>query len=136
MKRDGLRIHAFIISWEGHRDKAAKIAASLKDATSFLTVIYSNRANEPEEGPGEWIKVPDDYFYGRKFRSCLDRFRGDIMLQIQADAESDDWLEVIRSIEHCYSAIPKLEIWSPEVDYSYWTTQKVSIGQTRLPGVH
>jgi hypothetical protein len=136
MDRNNLKIHAFVISWDGHREKAEKIAASIREATSFLTVIYSNHANVSEGGSGEWVQVPDEFFYGRKFRECLGRFRGDIMLQIQADAECDNWIEVIRSIEKCYSSMPALEIWCPEVDYSYWSTEMVSIGRTRHPGVH
>lgn len=128
-------IHAFIISWSGHREKARAIARAIEPLVARLTVVYSNAEEATENGPGEWCQVPNAYFYGRKFRECLALFRGDIMLQVTADAASDDWPSVIASVERCYAEIPDLEVWAPGIDACWHTDKRVIAGDACLPGV-
>ena len=48
-----IKIHAFIISWNGMQEKASVIADSIKEHVNQLTIIYSNEENREEFGPGE-----------------------------------------------------------------------------------
>lgn len=85
------RVHAFIISWEGHGSLAASIAAQIGDAVERLTVIYSNAAEASEGEAGNWVRVPNTDFYGRKFKKALDLFASDIFPLINAETSTDDW---------------------------------------------
>ena len=122
------RIHAFIISWNGMQQKAAHIATCLAGVVDHLTVIYSNASGSAESGAGEWVMVSNDHYYGRKFAQSLKRMRGDINLQIQADAESDDWPALIEDCRTAFSSIADLGIWAPEVDWTPYPTQETLIG--------
>jgi hypothetical protein len=44
-----------------------------------VTVIYSDRDNLEVSGAGQWLQVPDEWFYGRKFKAILDHFAGTIL---------------------------------------------------------
>ena len=121
------RIHAFIISWNGMQQKAAHIATCLAGAVDHLTVIYSNASGCAESGAGEWVMVDNDHYYGRKFATSLKLMRGDINLQIQADAESDDWPALIADCRAAFSSIADLGVWAPEIDWTPFPTQYTRI---------
>lgn len=107
---------------------ARTIAAALVNQADHVTIIYSNGSEQDETGPGTWVRVPDDWFYGRKFRECLRLHRGGIMLQIQADAESDDWPDVVRRCRNAHIEHENLGVWGPELHYTPWNTALVRTG--------
>ena len=121
-------IHAFIICWTGKEESARHIAHALAPHVAHLTVIYSNNSNILQEGAGEWVMVPDDWFYGKKFVKCLELHRGQIMLQIQADAQYDNWPQVIKRCQYAYQTYRGLGVWAPDVDYTHFTLDKVILG--------
>lgn len=120
-------IDAFIISWTGKEENARKIAAEVVDKVDRLFVIYSNATNTPTDGAGEWVQVPDAWFYGKKFEACLQRLSGDLMLQIQADASCDDWGRLIERCRTCFREREQLAVWAPEVDYTPYPLSRVKI---------
>lgn len=110
-------VHVNIISWEGMQDAARAIAGALAPHADRLSVIYSNRAGTPEDGPGEWRAVPQSWFFGRKFAFSLTQHgEADILLQIQADTRHPDWPEVLRRCRAAFAAVPDLGIWAPRRD--------------------
>ncbi len=125
------RLHAFIICWSGREEAARAIAAAIQAEVEFLTVVYSNDAAVPESGAGIWVRVPNAHFFGRKFEFCLHHFAGDVMLMIQADASCGDWKGLAGACRRRFAGEPLLGIWSPEVDFTPWATDKVQFGKTR-----
>lgn len=121
--------NAFIISWSGTEDRARMIAASVVGEVDSLTVIYSNTSDTDLIGPGDWVRVPDEWFYGRKFRACLERHGAGIMLQIQADAECDDWPDLIRKCRVAHASDSTLGIWAPDIRFTPWESALVDIDQ-------
>lgn len=123
-----IKIHAFIISWHGMHEKAARIAESIFHLVDELTVIYSNNSGTIESGAGNWVSVPDDWFYGKKFAECLRIYKSGIMLQIQADAISDAWPKVIDRCKNNYLAYKDLGVWAPNIDGTPHFFDQVFIG--------
>lgn len=131
-----LCIHVFIIGWEGKLDGARAIADALVGKVDRVTVVYSNAAENDVDGPGEWIRVPNADFFGRKFRRCLDLFLGDIFLLIHADTDFSDWPALVRRCAEGFAAVPELGVWSPDFTYTPWTTATVNIRPVdRLAGL-
>jgi hypothetical protein len=65
-------IHAAIISWDGYGDAARQIAGAVAPCVTSLRVIYSNRAEAQETGPGDWIAVANTDFFGAKFHRAIE----------------------------------------------------------------
>jgi hypothetical protein len=119
-------VEAFVISWTGFADSARTIAGSLSPLVDRVTVVYSNREGTTETGPGDWVQVPDAYFYSKKFETCLEHFTGEVMLQVQADASCDDWPALISALESAFER-PTMGVWSPVVDFSGWPLDRVAL---------
>lgn len=120
-------LHAYVISWTGWGDRARAIAESLVDIVDRLVVIYSNSAGVEESGPGHWIQVTDDNYYGGKFRAALDDFEGDVMMHVQADAWTDDWPALVSSCRRLFELRPNLGVWSPHVEYTGLTLERTTL---------
>jgi hypothetical protein len=119
-----------IISWQGQHENAAHIARVL-DAQPGLrvAVIYSNAAETPESGAGEWIQVPNSHFFGWKFRRALECVRSDsaAMVLIQADARAADWPGLLSRCAARLRDVPQLGLWTPHIAYTPWIPQRVDI---------
>ena len=121
-----LRVHAVIIGWEGKNDRARAIAALLEPVVSKLTVVYSNAAETDLTGPGDWLRVPNADFFGRKFHRAIEVFDGDIFLLVHADTDYADWPALVQRCTHCFTTLPQLGVWSPDFTYTFWGTQDVA----------
>lgn len=119
-----------IISWQGQHENAAHIARALSGRAHLrVVVIYSNAAEAPETGEGEWLQVPNDHFFGWKFRRALADVRPDAraLVIIQADARSDDWPALLSRCGERFAAMPNLGLWTPHVAYTPWIPRRVDI---------
>lgn len=124
-------MHCFIISWQGYHDRAHHIASTIHEHVDRLTVVYSNEAGEVENGPGDWVGVPNDWFYARKFEACLDRLADDeTMLLIQADASFEDWPGLAARCASTMRDNPAVGIWSPQINATFWHDVRVGIAHT------
>lgn len=122
-----MKLHTVIISWQGQEENAQHIASCVSEHTDYLSVVYSNARNETQTGPGDWHKVPNDWFYGKKFHKALQLNQGDVHLQIQADAHSEHWPNVLRLCKHAFQSIPDVGVWTTETDYTHWETTHVAL---------
>lgn len=131
-----LPLHAVVISWEGFGEKARAIAQALEGAVERITVIYSNKAGTPENGPGTWVQVPQSCYFGAKFQTSLDLVDDtETMLQIQADAHSDDWPALAAACRQCFAQHGNIGIWTPDINWTPWPSEVVGRGlvwQTNL----
>lgn len=130
-----MKIHLFVISWEGKHDAADAIVVSATSA-DYRTVIYSNAAETEESGAGEWLQVPNDWFFGRKFERALRAFRSDadIFLLVQGDAEFGDWNWIVSRCREAFHH-PDVGVWAPHVHHSWWTNDRVIIGETEIGSI-
>jgi hypothetical protein len=125
------RLDVVVISWQGQHENAAHVARVLSASTSLrVVVIYSNAAETPEYGAGEWIQVPNAHFFGWKFRRALDCVQGDSrgLVIIQADARAADWMALLSRCVERVDNMPNLGLWTPHVAYTPWLPKRVDIG--------
>ncbi len=125
-------LDVMIISWQGQHENAAHIARALsKSADLRVVVIYSNAAETPETGAGEWIQVPNAHFFGWKFKRALDSVRAEAraMVIIQADARAADWQALLERCVERFETMPKLGLWTPHVSYTPWIPKRVDIAR-------
>ncbi len=127
MMQETMSIHVFIICWVGKETFAHHIADSLIDHVDHLTVIYSNENEQIENGSGNWHKVPNEWFFGKKFHACLEKNNADILLQIAADAHSDDWPELIANCMAAFNEYSQLGIWTPNINHTPWSQDRTAI---------
>ena len=125
--RQAMTVDVFIISWTGQHDNARSIAQSIGSLVDRVTVIYSDRDDLKRSGSGDWVQVPDDWFYGRKFKAILDRSKGSILLQITADVSCQNWPELVRRMTQQFGEMD-VGVWSPLISFSGNGLKKVSIG--------
>ena len=130
---DKKSIHAFVISWEGQQDNAVNISKLISHGVDKLTVIYSNKNNEPHHGTGNWSQVDSSVFFGGKFKRALDLFEEDVFLLIHADAEYDDWPHLV-SVCRSVMADDRVGIWGPDIDYTPWNTERVKLAEVTISG--
>jgi hypothetical protein len=125
-----MRIHVFVISWEGKHDAAESIVSACTSA-DYRTVIYSNKDEKEETGTGEWIQVPNAHFFGRKFEAALNAFKpnADIFFLIQADVVSDQWNVILEACRKAFED-DQVGVWAPSVDWTWWTNERVGMGRT------
>lgn len=125
-----MNIHCIIISWENHHQESFKIAEAVFAHVDKLSVIYSNQSETLESGPGSWIRVPNDYFYGKKFKVALDLIAKDeVLLLIQADANSEDWPSLIARCRLLMESNESIGVWAPDINHSSWTNERVRIAE-------
>lgn len=134
---EGAPLFVVIISWDGMHDRASAIAKAIEPHVERLDVIYSNHAACLEDGPGTWHNVPQESYFGHKFRLSLDLHGGadEPMLQINADAEHDDWPALIRSVRSAFELHPDIGVWGPEIDWTPWPTDLVATGKPDASGL-
>ena len=130
-----MQVEPYIISWTGQHDNAAAIARALAGTVDHVAVIYSDRDGKKVSGPGSWVQVPDNWFYGRKFKAIADRFQGDILLQITADVTCNDWPGLIRCMTRRFLEM-NVGVWSPHISFAGNSLRKVSIGSICEPTLH
>jgi len=110
------QVHVVVISWQGRGDAARAIAAAVAPVADGLSVVYSNAAEQPEAGPGDWVQLPDSAYFGPKFQAALAHTPpGAVLLLIHADATCDDWPAVVARCRAAYARHQRLGVWAPEV---------------------
>ena len=119
-----MQSHAFIICWPGKESYAKKIAEEVINFVDLLTVIYSTKDGLIIQGEGNWHKVPDDWYYGKKFEEILNLFNQDLMIQIHADTEFHNWKFLI---EQCKASFifDNIGIWAPDFNNTAWDLKSV-----------
>jgi glycosyltransferase involved in cell wall biosynthesis len=130
-------IHVFIISWTGKHDNSAAIAKSLVGQVDFLTVIYSDENDQlVPDFPCQSIRTPNHWYWGMKFRSCLDACESDLMLVIHGDCTCDDWSFLIRKCQSGFASSERIGIWAPLIDYTPFDLNKTLIDKLALSNLN
>ena len=128
MDKNENRIHAFVISWAGKHTNSIDIAGKIKNQVSRTTIIYSDPDSEFSLHTScEALRVPDDWFWGRKFKACLDLCESDLMLVIQGDVSCDNWAAAVDRCAQSFGCNEKIGVYAPLVDYAYFDLNKTFI---------
>lgn len=127
-------MNIFIISWEGKYEKAKHISDNLSYLNDKLYVIYSNNSGMDETGSGNWIKVSNEFYFGMKFKIALDSNDDESMLIIHADAETDNWRDLVVSSENADNDT-EIGVWAPDIDYTPWQTNIVTVSDNKEIGI-
>jgi hypothetical protein len=114
---DNVTLHAVIFCWPGKETNARCIASVLHDHVEHLAVIYKNDNGRTEDGWGEWHKVPNQWYFGRQCKRSFELFRGDVLLQIQADVYYRDWPRLVRRCREAFRSSARVGVWAPDVFY-------------------
>lgn len=122
-----MRIHAIVIAWPGVEANAANMATQLQGHADFCSVIYSHPAGDIFTGAGEWLQVPDAWYFGRKFSEALRVFRGDVLLLLHADAHHEDWRLVVDACRQQFERCIDTGLWAPVTDFTHWSLEKVAL---------
>lgn len=126
----------YIISWDGFYRQSQHIASKLELQADALHVIYSNKDDLDEKGQGMWHKVPNEWFFGKKFKAALDFFNEDIFLLVHADVSSDNWPSLVGRCKEIFS-FNDIGVWVPDINFNPWSITKTRISAVdNLPGVH
>ena len=122
------KISAYVISWDGMHERSYDIARKIHSQVDELFVIYSNKTGKIERGFGEWVRVDDSYFFGLKFKKCLDIHNEENQfLLIHADADCDNWTSLIHRGVSLDIISNRIGLWGPEIYDTSWVTDEVQI---------
>ena len=109
-----MKLHVVVISWTGKSDNARTIAAAVGGHADDATVVYSNADERDETGPGQWIRLPDSDFYGRKFAAAAQAAGDAALLLIHADTSFADWPGLVGRCRAAFARHADLGFWSPD----------------------
>ena len=127
---------AYVISWDGFYKKSQHIVSELEHHADALHVIYSNKDGSGETGQGNWHKVPNECFFGGKFKTALDLFNEDIFLLVHADVTCDSWPSLVEQCRKIFS-FKDVGVWVPDINFNPWSINKTKISEVNnLKGVH
>ena len=122
MNKKEPEIQPFIFNWRNQFDNAKSTYEDLCKIFNKVNVINSDESNEPSE----WENVGNDYWFGGQFKKAMEMFTGDVLMHIQADASYNNWGELIVDAKKYFSQY-KLGVYAPNVDYTWWNSNKADI---------
>jgi len=127
------RLGCVILCWPSFEAAAQETQRQILETGVPCHVIYSE-SHVKESAvpiPGDWVKIPDDWFYGRKLKFVLEFFNFDTLLQVQADATHGDWGLVVKRLHSAFNEPKEYQIgvWAPDVDYTFWKSPCVDVGR-------
>jgi hypothetical protein len=128
-------IHAVIISWDGYGDAARRIAGRVAPSVESVRVIYSNAAEAPESGPGDWIQVPNSAFFGTKFCRGIEAHGRGILLLLHADTDCSDWPALVDRCRDVFDRHSDLAMWSPDFTHTSFPNSRVKLADGPEPGL-
>lgn len=113
-----LNIQYFIFCWPGWENAAETLADELMALECDVKVLASGGFSDRTY----WVELDPNAYFGDQFLEATERFSGDVLVHIQADASIRDLLGFVKKIEMVFRN-PLIGIWAPSVDYTSWTTE-------------
>lgn len=109
-----MKIHGFVCSWEGHEDKAEALQENIGRCVT-VTVINTE---QPLKGHHPaWIHLERSAYFSAHWNKIVELLDGDILFQIQADAELENFEELFAKAEILFKKY-QLGVYEPNVDYT------------------
>lgn len=130
-----MKLRAVVIGWEGKEEPARAIAMHLRDHVDRVSLTYSTRGDDIVIPGVEGVRVPSEWYFGRKFEHSIRNWIDEAMLLVHADTDAAAWKEVVAACTRALST-PPIKLWSPEIDVTPWSTELVQLGQTSSSNYH
>jgi hypothetical protein len=121
------KIDAHIVSWSGQHENAVAIAERLAGHVDSLTIIHSQPGGFVPNPAWRYLLVPNDWFFGRKFAKSVEVFDGDVLMQVMADVQCDDWGRLVARCRQAFSLRPDLGAWGPDIEGTYWNLSRTLV---------
>ena len=119
-------IEPFIFNWKGKSENSKKIFFQLNSIFDKVKVINSDDHYCPEN----WINIGDEFYFSGQFKTALKNFSGDILFHIQGDVSYDRWEELVSDAIYYFKRYD-CGIYSPNIDYTWYTTERFRIEDKR-----
>jgi len=130
-------LHAFIISWTGQHANCLTIASAIAPHADQLTLVYSDRDDVVTvAAPCPTIRTPDAWFFGGKFKACLDACTSDLLLVITGDVSCADWPRLAKNCRESFASFAELGAWAPLIDYTSWTLPLTTLENVAGTSLH
>ena len=126
-----LKPHIFVVRWPSVSDNVADIISGLQGLPGRKTVLDKTDLPTSSSAGWEHMRIAEDSFYGRQFELALRLFDGDVFVFIAGDAQCSDWNQLVTSCLERFEHMPQLGVWSPEIDNTGWSTDRVAMGHGR-----
>jgi hypothetical protein len=114
-------IQIFVNIWPGRYKEGQKIVDDLI-ANGYKNVVAIVSGREVKIIAPKVYYLSRDAYFGEQFVQIINLFKGDILIQIQADVEVKDYRKLIDCCIENFDLNPNLGIWAPDIDYTSWIT--------------
>ena len=122
-------LQVFVVSWTGWHASSLAIATALQPCADKVTLVYSDADDALRlMAPCRTVHTPDGWFFGRKFRTCLDNCDEGVMLVITGDVFCQDWPGLVGRCRWAFQEYENLGVWAPLIDFTSWPLEKTLIG--------
>jgi len=119
-----MKIQTFIFNWRNQYENTVKKIEQLKLINKKPIVINS----DDEHKEGDWYNIGEESYLTAQTLKAIELFDSDIMFIILADVSYDNWLPIYESAEKYFKKY-KLGIYAPNVDYTWYTSDRVDLEQ-------
>jgi hypothetical protein len=133
--RKDMKTHAVVYSWPRVETQAVAIAGALSNHVHRVSIVQCTDYPVRSDNGVETFVLDNSCYFGEQFRKTLDVFDGDILLQVAADASTDDWGQLARQCEARFRSIPRLGIWAPDIEGTSWRNDRVVLYATDDPEI-
>lgn len=131
-----LNAHVFVISWPDVRDNVIAICEALGELNCRKTILDKSRTLPDTLSSWECVDISDEHYFGMQMEVAFRMFDGDIFIGIAGDAVCGDWKNLVETCVERFETVPYIGVWSPEIDNTGWSTERVSIGQIEQSELH
>lgn len=126
-----MQIDIWIFNWPNQTARACKIEQQLHNQGFTCHVINS----DPEYTPNHWLNVGNSAWFAQQWHLACALFRGDVMFHIQADAEYQDWANIIHSARETF-ALHNWGLYSPNLQHNNWGAVPIPAWTSNIANLH
>jgi len=126
-----MKLQCFVFNWPNHTHTALATEEHLKSLGYDICIINS----DPDHQPKHWVNVGNEAYFTQQWLAACERFDGDIMFHVQADATSNQWQEIFQAAQQDYEKY-RWGIYAPNVDYTWYDSSRADVSNVKLPDNH
>lgn len=111
-----MRFEAVIFNWRGHEGRAAALE---HEFSVLCPVRVINSESAAERRHPHWEQVGEDAYFAAQWQRAIERFDGDVLFHVQADAASPHFPQIL---ERCRDAMQRhgAGVYAPNVNFTSW----------------
>jgi hypothetical protein len=123
-------IEAFVISWEGQHENAQLIARQMQLVLNKVNIVFSDP--DPDfslDIQCNQIKRSNEFFWGDKFKACIDAVSEKLLLIIHADCTCEDWPSLAKKCLDTFKNHSKIAVWAPKIEGTPYDVRVTTVAQ-------